>query len=152
MFLFSYTANAAGSYLFSCVENLAPNWFGIALGIEPVLGNTQVYNMIGNATLPQLRGTLSASVGRRRVAALTVETTPRHVVDQALAVAPTWVVGAFGTPAYSAIAPRIGGAAVVGMFTGTMRYLCCIRGAVSSADLSQLSALVANGKKPWVTR
>ena len=150
--LFNYTANAAGSYFFSCIENLAPNWFGIAIGIEPVLGNTQVYNMIGNATLPRVVGTLSSSVARRRVAALTVETTPRHVIDQSLATAPTWTVGAFGAPSYSAIAPRIGGAAVVGIFNGTLRYFSIIRNAISSPDMAQLSAMLANGIKPFCWR
>jgi hypothetical protein len=83
----------------------------------------------------------------------TYETTPRVLVNQAV-IGGAWAAGAYGTTVYdAATVPRIGSQpAAAGFVVGRIGYACCIRGAISSPDMAQLSALIANGVKPWCVR
>jgi hypothetical protein len=141
---------AATRVIFAC-ELSGANNFGLRFAAATA-AIYECYQMQGAAAAPAVQPT-GYSITRPHLTALTIETTPRLLLNQQIGTA-AWAGGAFGTCVYNtAVVPRIGSAPGGGAFwLGTMKYLALIRGAVSSPDLSQLSALLANGVKPFCVR
>ncbi len=82
----------------------------------------------------------------------TVETTPRCVVDQR-AITASWPLGAFANCVYdAATVPSICGKSGANGIVGRVYYLALLKNALASADMAQLSALIASGLKPWTQR
>lgn len=120
-----------------------------------VNGYTQwrAYNFIGGGTSPRVDATHVAMTASRLISmAVTVETTPRTIVENAVGTA-VWGAGAFAAPSYdTTIVPRIGSAGFFALFTGRVYYMALIRGAVLNADLGVLCAALVNGQKPFCVR
>jgi hypothetical protein len=129
---------------------------GLILGYNTTTAAQRIYSyhFLGDAAWNSANTAVgSPSVfGQRSVLAMTIETTPRCLINQSTNV-PAWA-GSFGNVAYdTAITPRIGGDPVGGSFlTGRLSYLALIRGAISSPDMAQLSAMLGNGFKPFCQR
>ena len=155
-FLFSglRTDPVAAAVLFSTDNNGAGGvWRGLFLQTF-VAGETQIRQGQGGAALPSITIATARLPGRKIMLSGTCETTPRALVDQST-VASAWTVGAFGVCNYdTAIVPCIGARPghVSGLWTGPIYYLALLKGVVSSADLSALSAQIANGGKPFCWR
>jgi len=90
--------------------------------------------------------------GCYRVVAATIETTPRCMIEQAPDAA-VWA-GAFGATSYNtAMVPTIGTYPGGGTgMTGRQKYLCLIKGAIHSSDMSELSQMLLDGQKPFCVR
>jgi hypothetical protein len=111
------------------------------------------YQGQGGAGLPYIAGTLAHGMSWKRVVSYTMETTPRGLTDGTTNGA-AWALDAFGAAVYDPVmVPRIGThPSGAGGYQGRQYFLCWIRGAISSPDMAQLSAMIANGVKPWCVR
>jgi len=140
---------AATRVIFAC-ELSGANNFGVRFA-GATASIYEFYQMQGAAPAPAIQPT-GYSLTRPHVTALTIETTPRLLLNQRIGTA-AWV-GAFGTCVYNvAVVPRIGGAPGGGSFwLGSMGYLALVRNAISSPDMAQLSAMLAAGIKPFCWR
>lgn len=153
--LVSYKESTGNSQMpFSCSNSGAGGvYYGITLQLG-TSGTIAAYQFKGDGTTPVAATTNAVQpYGMKVGACLTVETTPRGMMRQKYEPA-TWAVGAFGTGAYdAAITPRIGmHPNGNNPMLGRMWYLALLRGAVSSADLAELSSMLAVGVKPWAVR
>jgi hypothetical protein len=112
----------------------------------------RLYQCQGGPTPYVATASSSMMDGRYRVVAAAIEAAPRCLIEQASDAA-VWV-GAFGATSYNtAMVPTIGAYPGGGSsMTGRQKYLCLLRGAVSSSDMAELSALLSNGVKPFCVR
>lgn len=146
---------ALAASIWGCYGESGPNRYGIALGTSagaPPM-RLQALQLIGAGAIPQTVSTRD-NTNRGIVYAMTVETTLRGVLDGAVE-AEAWIVGAYAPAVYLTTAAVELGRGAVGVwnpFSGTLSYLCLLRGAVSSADMAELSAMMMNatsGTSPW---
>ena len=146
---------ALAASIWGCYGVSGPNRYGIALGTSagaPPM-RLQAIHLIGTGAIPQTVSTRD-NTNRGIVYAMTVETTLRGVLDGAVE-AEAWIVGAYAPAVYLTTAAVELGRGAVGVwnpFSGTLSYLCLLRGAVSSADMAELSAMMCNGFKPFCVR
>lgn len=144
---------AAQCAWFSCMGLSAPNYFGIQLShVSPTAYMKQLRGSAAiiyeATTAPQL-----LVQPLRNVFCMTMEATPRCMVRGTVQSC-AWAGGVMATTVYdAAVVPKIGNADVgAAGLVGAMSYLCLLRGAVSSSDMAELSALMQNGVKPFCWR
>lgn len=159
LFSFGSTAVAAAvPRIFSCWNSTGG---GVDKGIMLCVDSTseaqrvRAYQCQGAAAQPYVVSAAASPYvrGYQSAAVLTVETTPRGIHNDAVA-SYSWGSGAIGTASYDAtVVPRIGmDPAATNALTGRGGYVALIDGAVSSADMAELSALMRNatsGTAPW---
>jgi hypothetical protein len=156
---YSKMPSGTHTWLLGAVCNSGPvysSWNNATLGqMLLVTGSTMRVYQGQAAVFPYVNWAAGSlpSIVQRRVAASTVETTPRLFIDSSASTA-AWAGGAFGVGAYSAVTiPRIGAYPNGGaFFFGRISYIALLNGAVSSPDLLELNRMMLDGGKPWCAR
>jgi hypothetical protein len=147
-------AAGASVLLFSCYSMPAANRFGQV--VRAYQASSVGLYQEQNSASSQAAFIQNVPTGTgHSIVAGTIEATPRGIGNGASATSCVWGGGVFGTCVYDvAKAPLIGlDAAYAALpFTGRLSYLALLRGALSSPDMAQLSAMLAEGRKPFCQR
>lgn len=153
--LVAYRPVTLGGTIFSC-WNSAGGGINQGLTLLNQIGATvapRLYQFQGAAGQPYMMASTAHGASGKRVVAYAMEAAPRGLTDN-MTNAPTWVVGAFGVTSYDVtMVPRIGCyPSLASGYAGYLWYLALVRGALSSSDLSELSAMMATGGRPFCWR
>lgn len=151
--LFGFRAVASTNDMqFLSWEANGGNNYGI-LAFHSTTNTLRLYTLGGVPGTPEITVPCPISKRARHNAIVTVEASPRAVVDGARQTA-TWTIGAWTPPVYfGAAAPVLGyGGGWTGTSNQSMYYTALIRGSLASSDLSLYSRLISEGIKPWCYR
>lgn len=137
--------------MFSCDNaNAGGTWKGLMCVANGGI-NQLIYHLQGVAALPGFLAQYTSQGTNIHNTVVSSEATPRGIDNCKAMGIGAWVAPGFGTVVYdTAQVPRIGMGAY--QYTGYIRYLALLRGAVSSADMAELSAMLCNGFKPFCVR
>lgn len=152
-----YTSGGGGQ-VFSC-WNSAGGGVNDGLALTAVAANSfRAYHMQGAAAAPYVVSTtpdpLSIFNIPRRSYGVTVETTPRAIIDGAVVGDMAWGAGAIGTAVYdTAQAPRVGmDPAGTNPYIGNLHYLCLLGRVPTTPELLALNQSMRDGGRPWCNR
>ena len=150
----SCTYAGGANIIFNAADINAGNWYGIAaLTVETAPLRQMAMTGYATAVTNYVHSVRAFTIANKvSVSCVTVEASPRGMQD-GTATTGSWGGGGNGTVVYrTAVEPRIGGSALWTPLGGRLYYLALLRGAVSSADMAELSAMMMNatsGTSPW---
>lgn len=152
-----YTSGGGGQ-VFSCWNSAGG---GVNAGIAftaAAINSFRVFQFQGTAAIPNIRSSTPSPMSifgvPRHHYAVTVETTPRIIADEAVLGDAVWDVGAYGTTVYDETqVPRIGmDPAGTNPYIGNLRYLALLGTVPTLPEMLHLVQYMRGGGRPWCWR